>query len=72
MATRRPSRAASAHAHSTWASWSWRPSDNGLRSRPWRSGAPVERRKLEQWFLRITRYADDLLESIATLENWPG
>ncbi|GEO80822.1 leucine--tRNA ligase [Pararhodospirillum oryzae] len=37
----------------------------------WRSGAPVERRKLSQWFLRITAYAQDLLDSIATLDRWP-
>ncbi len=37
----------------------------------WRSGAPVERRKLAQWFLKITAYADDLLDSLKTLERWP-
>ncbi|MBN8520499.1 MAG: leucine--tRNA ligase [Alphaproteobacteria bacterium] len=37
----------------------------------WRSGAPVERRKLYQWFLKITAYADELLAGIQTLERWP-
>jgi leucyl-tRNA synthetase len=37
----------------------------------WRSGAPVERRELNQWFLKITEYADDLLSAITTLDRWP-
>ncbi|CAK0767030.1 Leucine--tRNA ligase [uncultured Gammaproteobacteria bacterium] len=37
----------------------------------WRSGALVEKRKLSQWFLRITDFADDLLEALKTLDRWP-
>ena len=38
----------------------------------WRSGAPVERREISQWFLKITAYADELLDSLDTLEGtWP-
>ncbi|MCF6199754.1 MAG: leucine--tRNA ligase [Hyphomicrobiaceae bacterium] len=37
----------------------------------WRSGAPVEQRELTQWFFRITRYADDLLDSLEDLKRWP-
>lgn len=39
--------------------------------RGWRSGALIERRKLSQWFLRITDYADELLEALKTLTRWP-
>jgi leucyl-tRNA synthetase len=42
-----------------------------IDGRGWRSGAVVERRKLSQWFLRITNYADDLLQAIGTLDKWP-
>lgn len=38
----------------------------------WRSGAPVERRKLNQWFLKITDYAEELIQGLTTLENWPA
>jgi len=37
----------------------------------WRSGAPVERRKLAQWFFKITAYSDDLLEALDRLDRWP-
>jgi leucyl-tRNA synthetase len=42
-----------------------------IDGRGWRSGALVEKRKLNQWFLRITDYADALLEGLGTLERWP-
>ena len=37
----------------------------------WRSGAPVERRKLAQWFLKITDFAEELLEGLEGLDQWP-
>ena len=37
----------------------------------WRSGAEVEKRKLDQWFLKITDFAQDLLDGLETLEDWP-
>ena len=42
-----------------------------IEGRGWRSGAPVERKKLAQWFFRITDFADDLLTGLETLERWP-
>jgi leucyl-tRNA synthetase len=39
--------------------------------RGWRSGAVVERRKLAQWFLKITDFAEDLLDGLQTLDDWP-
>ena len=40
-----------------------------IEGRGWRSGAPVERRKLPQWFFRITSYADRLLADLELLES---
>jgi leucyl-tRNA synthetase len=37
----------------------------------WRCGSTVEPRDLEQWFFRITAYADDLLKDLDTLAEWP-
>ena len=37
----------------------------------WRSGAPVEKRKLNQWSMRITDYADQLTDDLKTLDRWP-
>ena len=37
----------------------------------WRSGATVERREIPQWFLKITDYADELLEGLEKLSGWP-
>ncbi|MSO73955.1 MAG: leucine--tRNA ligase [Alphaproteobacteria bacterium] len=42
-----------------------------IEGRGWRSGALVERRKLSQWFLKITAFADDLLAALNGLERWP-
>lgn len=56
----------------------WDPIDNTVLAneqvidgKGWRTGAPVERRKLNQWFFRITKYADDLIEGLKTLDRWP-
>lgn len=37
----------------------------------WRSGAEVEQRDIEQWYIRITNYAEELLSDLDTLEQWP-
>ncbi|KUO60356.1 MAG: leucine--tRNA ligase [Alphaproteobacteria bacterium BRH_c36] len=56
----------------------WDPVDNTVLAneqvidgRGWRSGALVEQRELTQWFFRITKYGDELLEALGTLDQWP-
>ncbi len=38
----------------------------------WRSGAIVEKKKLSQWFLKISKYSDELLSDLDKLSNWPN
>jgi len=42
-----------------------------IDGRGWRSGALVERRKLSQWFLKITDFAEELLDGLSELDQWP-
>ena len=42
-----------------------------IDGRGWRSGALVERKKLRQWFLRISKYSDELLSDLSLLKEWP-
>jgi leucyl-tRNA synthetase len=42
-----------------------------IDGRGWRSGALVERRKLNQWFLKITDFAEELLDGLGSLDQWP-
>ena len=56
----------------------WDPVDNTVLANEqvidgcgWRTGAPVERRKLNQWSLKITDYAEELLSCLDNLDRWP-
>lgn len=56
----------------------WDPIDNTVLAneqvvdgKGWRSGAPVERREMAQWFMKITAYAEELLADLQHLPNWP-
>ncbi|MCH8551080.1 MAG: leucine--tRNA ligase [Natronospirillum sp.] len=42
-----------------------------IDGRGWRSGAPVERKAIPQWFIKITEYAEELLNDLDKLPNWP-
>jgi len=60
------------------ASVNWDPVDNTVLAneqvvdgRGWRSGALIEKKKLSQWFLKITKFAPELLASLETLDRWP-
>lgn len=60
-------------------SWvNWDPVENTVLAneqvvsgRGWRSGALVEKKKISQWFIKITAYGDELLESLKSLPDWP-
>ena len=43
-----------------------------INGRGWRSGAVVERKKLNQWFFNISKFSQDLLDGLEELENWPN
>ncbi len=43
-----------------------------IDGRGWRSGAVVEKKKLSQWFLKISNYSDELLNDLDKLDNWPS
>jgi leucyl-tRNA synthetase len=65
-----------AYRKEAWVNWD--PVDNTvlaneqvIEGKGWRTGAPVERRKLTQWNLKITQFADELLERLNTLDRWP-
>ncbi|MEO9189578.1 MAG: leucine--tRNA ligase [Acetobacteraceae bacterium] len=69
-------RAGLAERKESWVNWD--PVDGTVLAneqvidgRGWRSGAPVEKKRLSQWFLRITKYAPELLAALDTLERWP-
>jgi len=42
-----------------------------IDGRGWRSGAPVEQKEIPQWFIKITAYAQELLDDLDKLDEWP-
>ena len=65
-------------AYKAEATLNWCPNDQTVLANEqaeggvcWRCGSKVERRKLKQWFFRITDYADKLLAGLDHLEHWP-
>src|SRR6476659_3314428 len=42
-----------------------------IDGRGWRSGAPIEKREIPMYYLRITRYADELLDALDSMPGWP-
>ncbi len=69
-------RAGLAERKESWVNWD--PVDGTVLAneqvidgRGWRSGAVVEKKQLSQWFLKITDYAQELLDALTTLDRWP-
>jgi leucyl-tRNA synthetase len=65
-----------AYRKESWVNWdpveaSVLANEQVIDGRGWRSGALVEKRLLSQWFLKITDFADDLLDALKSLERWP-
>ena len=65
-----------AYRKESWVNWD--PVENTVLAneqvidgKGWRSGVEVEKRKLSQWFLKITAYAEDLLAELEHLDRWP-
>jgi leucyl-tRNA synthetase len=65
-----------AYRRESWVNWD--PVDHTvlaneqvIEGRGWRTGALVEKRLLAQWNLRITKYSDDLVDALKTLDRWP-
>src|SRR6201996_3759111 len=69
-------RAGLAYRKESWVNWdpvehTVLANEQVVDGKGWRSGVDVEQRKLSQWFLKITHYAEDLLQAIDTLDRWP-
>ncbi|MBT6987307.1 MAG: leucine--tRNA ligase, partial [Rhodospirillaceae bacterium] len=65
-----------AYRRESWVNWD--PSEHTVLANEqvidgcgWRSGVPVERRQLSQWFFRITAFQDELLDALGEMERWP-
>ena len=65
-----------AYRKTSWVNWD--PVENTVLAneqvidgKGWRSAAPIEKRELSQWFLKITAFADELLRDLETLHQWP-
>jgi len=43
-----------------------------VNGKGWRSGATVERKKLNQWFFNISKFSEELLQGLETLDRWPN
>ncbi len=69
-------RAGLAYRRESWVNWD--PVDQTVLAneqvidgKGWRTGAPVEKRRLSQWFLKITAYSEELLAALDGLDRWP-